>query len=159
MKMKFALLARLLGLAPVFALPTYAQVEAPDSQMNSVEAWKKRVSIQLASKRIYPRNAPAEGGAAKVLFVLDRTGKLISHALVESTGSRELDIAALATVEAVAPFPEPPAQLEDDMLHFTVPFVFKARTTFPSTNAAPPAEALADQAKVNAKMHSICRGC
>ncbi|MCP1762570.1 TonB family protein [Bradyrhizobium japonicum] len=157
MQMKFPLLAALLGLLAAF--PAYAQTEAPDIQESSINAWKRQVSNRLASKRIYPRNSPAEGGTAKVLLVLDRTGNLISSALVESTGSSELDSAALAMVEAAAPFPEPPAQIEDDSLHLTAPIVFRAKTTLPGSGSLPPAESAAEQAKVDAKMRSICRGC
>jgi protein TonB len=164
MQMKFSLLAGLLGLMAIFTVPNYAQAEASDSQANSVESWKRQLTIRLTSRRIYPPNAPAEGGTAKVMFVLDRTGKLVSRALVESTGSSELDMAALATVESAAPFPEPPAELEDDMLRFTVPLIFKPRTSIFNprtswTGALPPADSVADRAKIDAKIHGVCRGC
>jgi len=157
MQMKFPLLAALLGLLAAF--PAYAQTEAPDTQESSINSWKRQVSNRLASKRIYPRNSPAEGGTAKVLLVLDRTGNLISSALVESTGSSELDSAALAMVEAAAPFPEPPTQIENDRLQLTAPIVFRAKTTLPGSGSLPPAESTAEQAKIDAKMRSICRGC
>ncbi|MBW7974548.1 TonB family protein [Bradyrhizobium sp. BR 10289] len=157
MQMKFLLLAALLGVLAAF--PAYVQAEAPDAQENSIKAWKRQVSNQLVSKRTYPRNSPAEGGTAKVLFVLDRTGNLISCALVESTGSSELDAAALAMVEAAAPFPEPPAEIEEDSLHLTAPIIFKAKTTRLWSGSVPPAESAAEQAKIDARMRSICRGC
>lgn len=157
MQMKFPLLAAFLVL--LAALPAYAQTAAPNSQESTVYAWKRQVSNHLVSKRIFPRNSPAEGGTAKVLFVLDRTGNLISSALVESTGSRELDAAALAMMEAAAPFPEPPAEIEENSLHLTAPIVFRAKTTLPGSSSLPPAESAMDHAKVDNKMRSICRGC
>jgi len=157
MQMKFPLLAAFLGL--LAALPAYAQTAAPDVQESSVNAWMRQVSNRVASQRIYPRNSPAEGGTAKVLLVLDRTGKLISSALLESTGSSELDAAALAMVEAAAPFPEPPAELDENGLHLSAPIVFRAKTTLPFSGSPPPTESAADQAKVDIKMRSICRGC
>ncbi|WP_440636964.1 TonB family protein [Bradyrhizobium sp. PUT101] len=156
MKMKFRLLAAFLGF--LAALPAYAQTAAPDAQESSI-AWKRQVSNRLVSKRIYPRNMPVEGGTAKVLLVLDRTGNLISSALVESTGSSELDAAALAMVEAAAPFPKPPAEIEEDGLHLTAPIIFRAKTTLPWSGSLPPAESAGEQAKIDAKMRSICRGC
>ncbi|MGL9623593.1 TonB family protein [Bradyrhizobium sp. U531] len=155
--MKFNSLAAFLGL--LAALPAYALAAAPDPEESSINAWKRQVSNRLVSKRIYPRNSPAEGGTAKVLLVLDRTGKLISSALVESTGSSELDVAALAMVEAAAPFPVPPAELDESSLHVTAPIVFRAKTTLPFSGSSAPAESAADQAKVDIKMRSICRGC
>ncbi|RTE90581.1 TonB family protein [Bradyrhizobium sp. LVM 105] len=157
MQMKFSLLAALLGL--LATLPAYAQTVASDTQESSINAWKRQVSNRLVSKSIYPRNSPTEGGTAKVLFVLDRTGNLISSALAESTGSGELDAAALAMVEAAAPFPEPPAEIDEDGLRLTAPIVFRAKTTLPWTGSLPPAESAAEQAKVDAKMRSICRRC
>ncbi|MBC9878419.1 TonB family protein [Bradyrhizobium sp. INPA01-394B] len=153
--MRFFFLAAL-GL--LVAYPTHAEPDTLDRQANSVEIWKRRLSLQLASKKTFPSNAPAEGGTARVVFVLDRTGNLVSSALVESTGSSELDAAALAMVEAAAPFPEPPADIEEDNLRFTVPVIFHAKREMPWRNPLP-AEAAADEAKVNAKLHSICRGC
>lgn len=94
----------------------------------------------------------AEDGTAKVLFILDRTGSLISSALVESTGSSELDAAALAMVEAAAPFPEPPAEIEENSLHLTAPIVFRAKTTLPASGSLPPAESATDHAKVDSEM-------
>ena len=158
MQMKFLIfLAGLLGLLAAF--PAHAQTAAPDAQESSINARKRQVSNRLVSKRIYPRNSPAEGGMAKVLLVLDRTGNLISSALVESTGSSKLDAAALAMVEAAAPFPEPPAEIEEDGLHLTAPIVFRAKTTLPWPGSLPPAESAGEQAKIDAKMRSICRGC
>ncbi|WP_314952943.1 energy transducer TonB [Bradyrhizobium cosmicum] len=155
--MKLPLLAALLGL--LAALPAYPQTTDPDTQESSIDAWKRQVSNRLVSKRIYPRKSPAEGGSAKVLLVLDRTGNLISSALVESTGSTELDAAALAMVEAAAPFPEPPVEIQEDSLHLTAPIVFRAKTTLPRSGSLSQTESAAEQAKVDAKMRSICRGC
>jgi len=62
-------------------------------------------------------------------------------------------------VEAAAPFPEPPAQIESDRLQLTAPIVFRAKTTLPGLGSLPPAESTAEQAKIDAKMRSICRGC
>ncbi|AMA55717.1 TonB family protein [Bradyrhizobium sp. CCGE-LA001] len=155
--MKLPLLAALLGL--LVPLPAYTQTADPDTQESSINAWKRQVSNRLASKRIYPRNSSPEGGTAKVLLVLDRTGNLISSALAESTGSTELDAAALAMVEAAAPFPQPPAEIQEDSLHLTAPIVFRAKTTPPWSGSLPPTESAAEQAKIDAKMRSICRGC
>src|SRR3954454_4482144 len=119
--MKIPLLASLFGLLLVSAIPSDAQTVK--AQINTVEAWKKKIVIQLVSKREFPPGAKGQGGAAKVKFVIDRQGKLLSKELVESTGSELLDAAAaLRMVERAEPFPEPPAEVTD--LTFTVPVVF-----------------------------------
>ncbi|MGY8636312.1 TonB family protein [Bradyrhizobium sp. 14AA] len=122
MQMKFPLLAALLGLLAAF--PAHAQT---DTQSESVKAWKAKLSAHIARSRVFPAEAMGQTGEAKVGFVIDRSGKLISHALAESTGSRPLDDAALAIVARAEPFPAPPPELKDDSLSLTVPIVFSGR--------------------------------
>ena len=74
------------------AVPGYAQTEA-------VEEWRKQVSLRLSSSKRFPPRAFDQNGTARVEFVLDRHGKLVSHWLVESTGHRALDEESLAIVE------------------------------------------------------------
>jgi protein TonB len=122
MQMKFPLLAAILGLLAV--LPAHAQTEP---QSESIEAWKARLSAHIASYRHFPAEALGQTGEAKVTFVIDRSGKLISQALAASTGSRPLDVAALQIVGHAQPFPEPPSELKDESLTLTVPIVFDSR--------------------------------
>lgn len=122
MQMKFPLLAALLGALAAF--PAYAQAEP---QSDSVKAWKARLSAHIASYRQFPPEALGQTGEAKVEFVIDRSGKLVSRALAVSTGSRLLDAAALEIVARAQPFPEPPSELKEDTFSFTVPVVFNSR--------------------------------
>jgi len=147
MQVKIPLLAGLFGLLLVMAIPSHAQTV--NAQTNTAEAWKKKIVIQLVSKREFPPGATGQGGAAKVKFVIDRHGKLLSRELVESTGSELLDAAALRIVERAEPFPEPPAEVTD--LTFTVPIVFVKQLSSDDW--------VEQQGKVNAKIHGICRGC
>lgn len=163
MHMKFRSLAALVGL--LTALPSHAQTD-------TAQAWKTRLAAHLAAKKLFPPQAQGQTGDAKVIFVIDRSGKLISRALVESTGSQPLDEAALAMVDRAEPFPEPPPELKDDTFTFTVPVFFKRLEPPPvndkwlkswideqtkRTTNSPPSEK--DDARLNAKLHSICRGC
>ncbi|HEX3494615.1 MAG TPA: energy transducer TonB, partial [Methylocella sp.] len=110
MQLKTSSVASLLGLLLVSAVPLHAQTDGLDAQTNTVEAWKKKIVTQLASKKEFPPGAIGQTGTAKVKFVIDRRGKLISSELVESAGSELLDAAALRMVERAEPFPEPPAE-------------------------------------------------
>jgi protein TonB len=157
MQVKIALLAGLFGLLMVSAIPSYAQTV--NAQTNTVEAWKKKIVIQLASKREFPPGAMGQGGTAKVKFAIDRQGKLIARELVESTGSELLDSAVLRMVERAEPFPEPPAEVSDDGLAFTVPVIFVARKQVPWAGGQWPEDWVEEQGKVNAKIRGICRGC
>lgn len=122
MQMKFPLLAAFLGLLAAF--PAYAQTDAPSE---SVKAWKARLSAHIAGYRLFPVAARGQTGVAKVTFVIDRSGKLISRALAVSSGSRPLDVAALEIVARAQPFPAPPSEFKDDSFTLTVPIVFEDR--------------------------------
>jgi protein TonB len=160
MQVKIPLLAALFGLLLVSAIPSYAQTEGLNAQAkNTVDAWKKKIATQLVSKGVFPPGATGQSGTAKVRFVIDRQGKLISRALVESTGSELLDAAALTMVERAEPFPEPPAEVKDDGLSLTVPVIFANRKQLPWAGGQWPADWVEEQTKVDAKIHGICRGC
>jgi protein TonB len=156
MQVKIPLLAGLFGLLLVSAIPSYAQTV--NAQTNTVEAWKKKIEIQLVSKRVFPPGAEGQSGTAKVKFVIDRQGKLISRELVESTGSELLDAAALRMVERAEPFPEPPAEVSDDSLTFKVPVIFAKGKQLPWAGGQWPADWVEEHDKVDAKIRGICRG-
>lgn len=111
------------------------------------------------SKKALPPGAAGQSGTAKVKFVIDRQGKLISRELVESAGSEILDTAALTLIERAEPFPEPPAEVRDDSFTFTVPIKFASRKQLPWAVGQWPAEWVDEQKKINSKIHGICRGC
>jgi periplasmic protein TonB len=83
-------------------------------------------------------------------FVLDRSGKLVSSWLRESTGIPALDAEALALVARAQPFPAPPPKADDSQLKFDIEFVFMN---------GPHPDRIKEEAAINAKMRSICRGC
>ncbi|XUM20025.1 energy transducer TonB family protein [Bradyrhizobium oligotrophicum S58] len=109
-------------------------------------------------ENVSPRGV-GQSGTAKVKFVIDRQGKLISRELVESTGSELLDTAALSMVERAEPFPAPPAELSDDNFTFTLPIKFANRKQLPWAGGQWPAEWIDEQKKIDAKIRGICRGC
>jgi len=122
MQMKLPLLAALLVLLAAF--PAHAQT-APQSE--SVKAWKAGLSAHIARNRFFPVEAWGQTGKAKIAFVIDRSGRLISRALAESAGSRSLDDAAMAIIARAAPFPAPPSELKDASFDFTVTIDFSGR--------------------------------
>jgi protein TonB len=122
MQMKFPLLAALLGL--LIAFPAYAQT---DAQSESIKAWKARLSAHIANNRYFPPEGVGQTGEAKVVFVVNRDGRLTSRALAASTGSRPLDLAALRIIDRAQPFPAPPSELKEDTFALTVSIVFSGR--------------------------------
>lgn len=129
MQMKLPLLAALIGFLTAF--PAYAQL---DSQVERATAWKATLAKHIAGNKLLSiegRRQTIDGrgqaGRAKITFVIDRSGKLISRTLDASTGSRQLDVALLAIFDRAQPFPEPPSELKEDTFSFIVPLVFSGR--------------------------------
>lgn len=158
MQLRLPLLANLFGTLLVLAVPSYGQTDGRDPQTSPFEAWRKKIVIQLVSKREIPPRAIGQTGTAKIKFVINRQGKLTSTELVESTGSELLDAAAMRIVARAEPFPEPPAEVSDDQLTFTVPFVFTNRPP-PGARREWPTEWIENERKVDTKIQGICRGC
>ena len=83
----------------------------------TIKEWHKQINIRLKSNyALSHRWQRASWVAAKVGFVLDRQGKLVSHWLAESTGNRALDEESLAILERTESFPMPPPDLKEDRL-------------------------------------------
>jgi protein TonB len=141
------MLRRIGLIALLIAMPGLAKAD-------TVEEWRKQMAIRLNSNKGFTPMTPGQSGTVKVGFVIDRTGKLVSNWLAESTGIPALDERALAIVDRSQPFPVPPPELDDERLSLIVPFVFSARPA-PGTYHTLEQE----NAAVNAKMRSICRGC
>ncbi|MBR0786926.1 energy transducer TonB family protein [Bradyrhizobium iriomotense] len=129
MQMKFPLLAALLGL--LVTPPSHAQT---DTQSESAQAWKAKLSAHIARSGLFPVQALGQTGEARVGFVMDRSGKLVSRVLAASTGSRLLDDAALEIVARAQPFPQPPEELKEETFYLVVPIVFHGRQFQVPTN-------------------------
>ena len=145
MQLKHLLMAGLLGLMLSASAPAAAESEA-------MVAWRKAVTEHVWRNRAFPPEAIGQKGDAGVTFVVDRSGRLISRVLVESTGSRPLDAAALAMVERAAPFPKPPPEANDDLQRVTILMTLDGTRS----NGWSWAE---DEAKLKPKLNSVCRGC
>lgn len=139
----------LIALLMVVSLPIHAETD-------DIKEWHKQIAFQLQSNRSFPRLAMGETGAAKVGFVLDRQGNLVSQWLEESTGNRALDEESLAILERAKPFPVPPPGVKEDRMTFTVPIFFRRRPGLSGQESGVWDE---EQARLRAKVNNICRGC
>ena len=121
------------------------------------EEWRKQIVIRLSSSKRFPPEARGQAGTAKVGFVLDRHGRLVSHWLEESTGNRALDVESLAIVERAQPFPIPPPDLEET--HLTIAHRSISASAWLIRDSPVIGES-GIQAKLKwHKVRSICRGC
>jgi protein TonB len=62
-----------------------------------------------------------------VRFTVNKKGELVAHEIKESSGSKVLDEAALASIERSAPFPALPEDWSDDNFTLVVPYNFSIR--------------------------------
>lgn len=104
--------------AAVEAAPGDAAVSVA-ARGDVIDAYAGRVWSRLALRR--PRSVRG-AGVARVVFGLDRQGGVRFARLTASSGAARFDRAALAAVRAAAPYPRPPALLEEDDLVFEAPF-------------------------------------
>ena len=62
-----------------------------------------------------------------IAFVLDRTGRVLSATIAQSSGDASFDQAALAMMRRADPVPAPPALVADEGLSFSLPVNFRAQ--------------------------------
>ena len=138
----------LIALLMVVSLPVHAETD-------DIKEWHKQIRTQLMSNTRFPPAARGQTGTAKVGFVLDRQGKLVSHWLAESAGNRALDEESLAILERTESFPMPPPDLKEDHLTLAIPFDYRPRPGSSEQSGSWEQE----QARLRSKVNSICRGC
>jgi periplasmic protein TonB len=69
----------------------------------------------------------AKTGDVLLQMTIDPSGKLLTRAVLKSSGSAELDKAAIAALERSAPFPPVPPEVSSVPLTLAVPFHFRTR--------------------------------
>jgi periplasmic protein TonB len=104
--------------------PSAAETAPPSGQVRST--WEGRVVARLESVRQYPRSARNRRGegVTYVRFVMDRSGRVLSSRVSQTSGQAILDRAALDTVMRAQPLPPPPDEVRGDRLELVVPVEF-----------------------------------
>jgi protein TonB len=89
-------------------------------------SWKRKLAVHLQRNKRYPAEAQArrERGTAKVSFVVDRQGHVVSSTLVQGSGSAALDRETLELLRRAEPLPAPPADVPGTQFAFSVPVRF-----------------------------------
>ncbi|WP_050799467.1 energy transducer TonB [Thiocapsa marina] len=94
---------------------------------------KDRYYAQLAAwlerHKRYPPQARKlrQEGVVRVRFVIDRTGKVISHRIEASSGHSALDRAASELLRRASPMPAIPASMGRSRLEIVVPIAYRLR--------------------------------
>jgi protein TonB len=84
------------------------------------------VTRRLEQFKRYPARSRDHGdeGVVMLSFVVDRTGHVLSHQIVQGSGHPDLDAEASAMIERAQPLPSFPASMPEDQLDLTVPVRF-----------------------------------
>ncbi|MFT4025635.1 MAG: TonB family protein [Novosphingobium sp.] len=104
------------------ALPAPA---GPRAASEAATTWEARLLAHLEKYRRYPPGARdrREQGVAHVRFRMNRAGGVLAVALIRSSGSAQLDRAALDTIRRAAPLPTIPED-KPDPLELSIPVEF-----------------------------------
>jgi protein TonB len=91
-----------------------------------VRKWQMTINTRLNQFKRYPHQARARAhqGTAKVAFILDAEGHVLSARIVKSSGSSILDQETLDLLERAQPFPVPPAGAGSRDLFLEVPISY-----------------------------------
>lgn len=114
--------------APPAETATATNMGANQQQMLDIKLnWQHQLQMHLERWKRYPRRAQMRNqeGMPWIKFSMDRSGKVLSVSLVQSSGVDSLDKEALALVKRAAPLPIPPPDIiEGDEITLTVPIEF-----------------------------------
>jgi periplasmic protein TonB len=108
------------------------QATAPPASAPSaavVHNWESLLVAHIDRFKRYPVEARERGeqGMVRVAFAIDRDGWVRSSRIVQSSGSSDLDQAALAMLARAQPMPRPPDRIPTRELSFLVPIKFTIR--------------------------------
>lgn len=82
--------------------------------------WGKKISAYLDLHKKFPENGKVKTAKVKIALVLNRVGKVLSVAVLESSGDVAFDDAAVSMVHRSDPVPAPPADLTEDQFSFSL---------------------------------------
>lgn len=111
---------------PLVSAATTSAPTAAAVRSASAVSWKRKIALQLQRNKRYPVAAQAkrEHGIARVSFLIDRLGRVVSSTLIQSSGSAVLDGEALDLLQRIQPLPVPPADVPGNQFAFSVPIRF-----------------------------------
>jgi protein TonB len=107
---------------PQAPMPARTKGGAPRVAPNWITALTRR----LEQYKRYPAKSRDRNEEGTVLlgFAVDRTGHVLSHEIVQSSGHPDLDAEASSMIERAQPLPAFPANMTQDQLDLTVPVRF-----------------------------------
>lgn len=88
-----------------------------------VEAWTKKLTVQITAQQEYPRSAQVRGaeGMVRVRVQIASNGNVTATEFAQSSAHEVLNREAIKTIERAGPFPPPPGGARS----VVVPLVWK----------------------------------
>ena len=95
----------------------------------SQDGYYAELAAWLERHKRYPQRARQlrQEGVARVRFVIDRSGKVISHRIEKSSGHSALDEAASELLRRASPMPAIPPSIGQSRLEIVVPIAYRLR--------------------------------
>jgi protein TonB len=92
-------------------------------------SWETSLIKHLEQFKRYPGDAQTRGEEGVVLlsFSIDRSGHVLAHQIVRSSGFPDLDNEVMSMIERAQPLPPFPPDMTDAKLDLTVPIRFSLR--------------------------------
>ncbi|MCD5992088.1 energy transducer TonB [Pseudomonas sp. CDFA 602] len=121
---------------PVDTPPTTAKPEKsaapapaapPSPPSTALPTWQGDLLRHLSKYKKYPEDARRRGmqGVARLRFVVDKEGNVLSYAIASSSGSPALDRATMEMIRRAQPLPKPPDEiLNNGSIEILAPFVY-----------------------------------
>lgn len=106
--------------SPRLSAPAEPRTAAPGKE-DLLAAYAAQLRQRILERR--PRGLRKDG-TATVAFHLDRAGQITGSTIAVSSGDVQLDRLALRMVRQAAPFPEPPRELPESKLDFSLSIRF-----------------------------------
>jgi protein TonB len=115
------------------AADTVASIPSPglagSGSSTARPSWNSRILAHLQRHKRYPAEAQARGesGVARLSFVIDRGGHVLSSHLAGSSGYASLDRETAALILRAQPLPPAPPELAGARFSFSVPIRYSMR--------------------------------
>lgn len=94
--------------------------EAPVTRA-AVQSWQQRLIAQIERHKHFPPDAHGQTGTVRILFRLDRRGRVLRRQILVSSGVAALDRAAYDLLQSAEPLPVPPPGISDAALTCVLP--------------------------------------
>jgi len=90
---------------------------------DAIKAFKGAIYAKISRNAKAP--ARLKTGTVTLAFTISADGQLLSREVLQSSGSKLLDEAAIATLDRASPFPPFPAGIDEPEMQLTIPFNFR----------------------------------